>query len=198
MHRPYPSAPSIALARAPTLACILALAGAGGCEVAPVTDYLQVDFPSAIEVDDNCRDGGCEEAEALDVEVTWKDDGTYVDDSEVVIHEYRIDYESPDLDEEIPYFAGYTEQHVAVGETAEFSIPPLGNVQRQLFEDLIPSQEIYTITGRVTFAGWDPSNEPIEFPNAGSGFTMTVGNYSNLTLENTNTVVTGTTTTSGN
>ncbi len=191
LHRP----------RSASLAGLLLASGlVAACEPLPSVDYLQAGLDGPVRIDSDCSDGGCEAPDALDVEFTWNEGGTFLDTDRILLKQYRIDYEIDEpegeadgLDVPVPYFAGKFDQKVSFGETITFSLVTAGNTQRQVFEDVVPYDQIWAVTGTVTFAGFDEGNQVFEF--AAGDFQIEVANFNNLQATVAPTV---TTTTNGN
>ena len=162
---------------------ILASGLLAACEPIPSVEYLQADLGGPVQIDSICGDGGCESPDTLTVDVTWSAGGAFLDTDRIDIAQYRVDYEAygPDGDDEgaaIPFFAAVIDEKVHFEQTATFDILPVGNAQREAFEDLVRYDEIWSGTGTVTFAGFDEGNLPIEF--RGGTFQFEVANFNDL------------------
>ena len=159
-----------------------------GCDSASVVDSLTVFIPNPAQVDTTCSDGGCDTLDTLAVSVNWVKDeyAALPDDSTVRVYQYRVDYLVPDLEvEEIPFYAGYSDFEIKQDQTIDISVVAMGNTQRSWLASAILPGEILNGTGMLTFAGWGPDGEVIEFPPGGQVFTLGVGNFSALSGEPT-------------
>jgi len=165
-----------------------------GCESTSVVDSLTVFIPNPAEVDTTCSDGGCDSLDTLAVNLTWVQDeyAALPEDSEVHVYQYRVDYSVPGLEvEEIPFYAGYSDFAIKQGESIDVSVVAMGNTQRSWLASAILPGEILSGSGLLTFAGWGPDGEVIEFPPGGQIFTLGVGNFSALSGEPTTNTTTG-------
>ncbi|MBA2321906.1 MAG: hypothetical protein H0V89_12220 [Deltaproteobacteria bacterium] len=131
-----------------------------GCEPVRTADYLQITFGGPAQVDVECANGGCETLETVAVTVTWTEDPLFLDDDQIEIAQYRIDYAVPGI-EGIPFYAGYTTQFLTPGTTVTFDVPVVGGTQRELLAAAIDAGETLTGSATLTLGGWDHQGEII-------------------------------------
>jgi hypothetical protein len=102
---------------------------------------------------------GCAECvPAVDVDVYFDPDAYLAEDDEVVIEQYRVDYDLSGLTGRVPYFAGVLELHVRADEDGSFAATLAGTEQREHVLEQSPEDDV---EGRatLTLAGYDSENE---------------------------------------
>jgi hypothetical protein len=174
-------------------AAILAPCGLlAACEPIRTADYLQITFEGPAQVDVNCANGGCEDIDTVPVTVTWSDDPLFLDDDQIEIAQYRVDYSVPSVEGDIPFYAGYTTQYLTPGSTVTFSIAPMGQTQRDLLGPQIAPGQTLIVSATLTLGGWDHENEVIgdDDDEAQAPFEIWLADFSEFATETTPTPVT--------
>jgi hypothetical protein len=132
---------------------------AGGCEGRSLEDDLRMTVTgdaAPVVVDLACD--GC--GTWVEVEVYFDPDAYVAEDDEVVIEQYRIDYELDRVDEQPPFLAGQTEQHVWADDRASFLLSLAGSAQ---IEHVREHSGGDAVEGRATLtvAGYDDQDEQV-------------------------------------
>jgi hypothetical protein len=163
------------------------LVGLTGCEPLDMTQFLTVTITDPADIDVVCDDGGCDTPDTLAVTVSWNATMPAVEDQQMYIHQYRVDYDIADFaGQEIPFFAGLSDVSFGQDEDVGFSITPIGNTQRGVL-----GSDTRAGTARVTFAGWDQYDNLIVFPADGAEFTINLDNFTTATSTTSSTTSTG-------
>jgi hypothetical protein len=94
---------------------------------------------------------------AVDVDVYFDPDAYLADDDEIVIEQYRVDYDLSGVGR-VPYFAGVLELHVRADEDGSFVATLAGTAQREHVLQASPEDDV---EGRatLTLAGYDSDDE---------------------------------------
>ena len=80
------------------------------------------------------------------------------DDDEIVIEQFRIDYDLAGVSRTVPYFAGVLQQSVRPMDDASFVVQVIGTAQRAHLLEVSPDDDVH---GRatLTFAGYDSDDQ---------------------------------------
>jgi hypothetical protein len=134
-----------------------------GCDPEPIEDDLRLSLGTdgePVTVPIGCE-SPCDGDARLDVELEYVDDFR-TDDETFELVQYRVDYDLPGTDGDVPYFAGDRGLTLAPGDTASFSVKIAGDAQRQfLLQEL--GEDAYGLEGRatLTLAGYDSLNAQV-------------------------------------
>lgn len=130
----------------------------GGCDGRALEDDLRMSIAgeeTAVVVDLSCE--AC--AAEVDVDVYFDPDAYLNPDDEVVLEQFRVDYELPGVDD-VPYLAGVLEQLVRPEDQANFVVLVAGSAQREHVRDESPEDDV---EGRatLTLAGYDSDDAQV-------------------------------------
>lgn len=106
-------------------------------------------------------DLSCESCQtSISVNVFFDPDAYVADEDEVVLEQYRVDYDLEALDDAPPFLAGVLEQHVRPDDDASFVINVAGSAQR---EHVREQSEGDDVEGRatLTLAGYDSDDQQV-------------------------------------
>lgn len=143
---------------APLYLCSLILIGIAGCDTTPLEDDVVVTVSDGALVHVDCADE-CEQDGRVSIQLEYLD-RYRTSDERLELHQYRVDYRLPALDEALPYFAAEARMTLSPGQVDTLTVRVAGAEQRAIVREA-SELELVAGTAALTLAGYGPDGEQV-------------------------------------
>jgi hypothetical protein len=134
-----------------------------GCDTGTLEDRLVLTFApysTPVNVDTDCGNGGCGGQERIAATLGFDRDSYVAEDTRVQFEQYRVEYDLPDIEPDVPYFASPLDLVVTPAETTTFYFYAAGQTQRDFVREAAGGEPAQG-TARLTLAGYDDQDEQV-------------------------------------